>query len=439
MASTEASVRAGRVHGRLGFGWWVLAVALAGLVIRVVYVLAVSRRTELGLDSTWYLLEGGLLKGGYGYIDPGTLFSTGRSVATAAWTPLYPVTLAAFVWLGVDTTTGLRLVGLAFAAVTIVLTALLARRIFADDRVAVVAAAIVAVSPVVVATDMSLMSEAMSVPMSLLVLLAAQRLFDHRRLRDLALLGLVGGVGALVRTDVAVLGVLAGVGVLVAVRAGWREVLRGVAVIVGVTGVVLLPWVARNVAAVGAATVSTVSTSTAVAGANCDAAYRGASIGSWEFECIDDPSRTADNEAEWSATVLRRGLRYAADHPAELPTVAAVRTLRVWGFWDPRDQTRREAGETRTRGWQVAAWVFDRAVIVAAVAAIVLQRARWRRIVVLLAPLVAVTFIALLTYGNQRFRAPAEPTLAILAAWTICHLWRRRAGAAVTPPLAVDR
>jgi hypothetical protein len=426
MAASTTGPAPGRTRSKLSFGWSVALVVLGGMVVRLVYLLVVSRQTELGLDSTWYLLEGGLLKGGYGYIDPGTLFNAGRSVSTAAWTPLYPVTLAVFVWLGIDTTTGLRMVGLGFAAATIALSAVLARRVFRDDTVAVVAAAIVAVSPVVVATDMSLMSEAMSVPMSLLVLLVAQRLFEHRRLRDLALVGLVVGLGTLARTDVALLGGLAALGVLVAARVGWREVVRGLVVIVGVAGVVLVPWVARNQAAVGAATVSTVSTSTAIAGANCDAVYGGTSLGSWEFECIDDPSRTAENEAEWSATVLRRGLRYAADHPGSLPTVAAARTLRVWGAWDPRDQTRREAGETRDRGWQVAAWVFDRAVIVAAAAAVVLLRARWRSMVVLLAPLVAVTLIALLTYGNQRFRAPAEPSLAILAAWSICHLWRRR-------------
>ncbi len=419
-------------RGTLGAGRFaasVAAVTVIGLVLRTAYVLVAARGRDVGLDATWYQLEGGLLNGGFGYIDPGTFYRTGQAVATAAWPPLYPAALAVFIHLGVDTQTGLRLVGLVFAAATIVLTAVLARRVFADDRVALVAAAIVALSPMVVATDMSLMSEVISVPASLLVLLAAHRLVEHRRGRDFVLVGLVAGIGTLGRTDVALLGVLASVVVLVAARAPWREVLRGGVVVVGATALVLLPWVVRNARSVGTATVSTVSTSTAIAGANCDGAYHRPDLGVWEFACIDTPARTPDNESEWSSTILRRGVRYAAEHPGRVPVVAAARVLRVWGAWDPGDLARREAAEARVRGWQVVAWFVEVAVLTAAAAAVIALRARWRTIAVLLAPFAAVTVTALVTYGNQRFRAPAEPALAILAAWMLCHLrdrWRER-------------
>jgi hypothetical protein len=46
---------------------------------------------------------------------------------------------------------------------------------------------------------------------------------------------------------------------------------------------------------------------------------------------------------------------------------------------------------------------------------------------ILLMPFVVVSVTALVTYGNVRFREPAELSLVILAAVALDALWRRRA------------
>ena len=99
-----------------------------------------------------------------------------------------------------------------------------------------------------------------------------------------------------------------------------------------------------------------------------------------------------------------------------LPFVAGARVLRVWGTWEPTALAHEERVETRAYGWQLLAWFAEVPLLLLAAAAVVRLRQRWREIAVLLASLVAVTATALLTYGNQRFRAPAEPAIALLAA-----------------------
>jgi hypothetical protein len=61
-----------------------------------------------------------------------------------------------------------------------------------------------------------------------------------------------------------------------------------------------------------------------------------------------------------------------------------------------------------------------------AIAGAVLLRRRRVALWLLLAPALMVSVTALLTYGNQRFRAPAELTVVVLAAVAGDALWRRR-------------
>jgi hypothetical protein len=174
---------------------------------------------------------------------------------------------------------------------------------------------------------------------------------------------------------------------------------------------------------------STTSFSSAVAGANCPATYYGDELGGWAFECISAEARTPDNEVAYSDEILDRGIAYARDHAGRVPVVLGARVLRLWGAWDPTVLAEREAVESRRYGWQLAGWAFSSATIVAAVAGLLALRRRRLALATLVAPLLAVTGTALLTLGNQRFRAPAEPVLAVLAAWAVVQLRDRRSGA----------
>jgi hypothetical protein len=45
---------------------------------------------------------------------------------------------------------------------------------------------------------------------------------------------------------------------------------------------------------------------------------------------------------------------------------------------------------------------------------------------ILIAPLIVVCITVLTTYGNQRFREPADLSLVLLAAVGVNQLWRQR-------------
>lgn len=399
---------------------WIALVAVAATVIRVAYVMGVSRHLDLGADATWYYLQRGTIHDGTGYVDPSTFYSSGKAVATGNFPPVYPAFLAAVRVLG-DSVTRAMLAGAPMGGVTVVLTALIARRL-ADRRVAVVAAVIVAVAPVLVAADGSLMSEVVYTPLVALAVLMALEAGAEGGWWRWGVLGVAVGLAALTRQEAVMLLVL-----LVAPILWWSELpvrrrLAGVMAAGLVAVLVVAPWVARNQRAVGEAAISTVSPATALAGSNCDATYYGRSIGSWEYRCTRAEDRSAMSEAEWDAENRRGALAYARSHASRLAVVLPARELRVWGLWSPSDLVRRDAVETRSEGFQWAVWVAGSITLVGGVAGIWMLRVRGRRVVVLLGPIAMVGATAMISHGNPRFRTVAEPMLAIGLAFLIVRV-----------------
>jgi hypothetical protein len=202
----------------------------------------------------------------------------------------------------------------------------------------------------------------------------------------------------------------------VALRASDGKVVRAVvatslAVVAALT--VVGPWVVRNAIRLDEPTIATVSSSTAIAGANCPQTYQGDALGSWSFACIHDELRRTLLETKWSARVRRDGANYAADHASRLPIVAGARAARLWSVWDPRDQVDRESLETRSRTWQyLVAWTGAITLALGIWGLVILGRRR-RPIGGLVGIAVMATVVAVLTYGNTRFRATAEPALLI--------------------------
>lgn len=397
-------------------------------MLRVAYVLFVARDIELGADATWYLLVGGSIREGLGFVDPETLFSTGDSVATANFPPLYPAFLAAVQAVFGTSETVSQIAGAFVGAVTVVLAASIARHL-AGDRAGVVTAALVALSPMLIAADGSMMSEVMYVPLVTAAVLLALRAGDSGEWWTWVGLGLALGLAALTRTEALMLAVFLVLPILwwarVGVRVRWVGVFgAGLVVLLVVT-----PWVLRNNSAVGDATISNVSPATALAGSNCDRTYSGESLGSWEFECTQPGDRTRLGEKAWTDGIRADAVDYIGDNLDQLPLVLTARELRVWGLWEPADLVRRDAEETRTAWFQ---WLVRASAVVSlmgGVAGIWLMRDRGREVVVLLGPLAMVATTALLSHGNPRFRTVSEPELLVGMAVLLVTLWRRWRGA----------
>lgn len=425
------------------------AVVALGLVVRVGYVLVVLADVEPGLDAIWYQLQGGSIRNGTGYVVPRSLF-TGDLLPTAAFPPAYPGYQALWQWLVGDGPTAVRLAGLVPAAATVVLTALLGRRL-AGRRVGLAAALAVAVHPGLIAGDGSTMSENLTVPLVVGAQLLALAIVDrtraqtrqparqqagHRRTSrvlaqsGMALLGLgvVLGTAVLTRQDLAVFAVVltAWTAALAAER-DWRTAVAVGAVVALGLATIVTPWVLRNLRAVDVAAVSTLSPTSALAGANCPLTWQRADLGSWRYDCVVD-ARPGDldeedlltrgvGEAELMHAYQAAARAHVAANLSRLPAVLAARQARAWGWWDPRDLAERDADESRSHGWQLAANPVGALVAVVGIGglAVLHRRRRDPRHLVLAAAVVAVAVSVTVGYGNPRFALTAQPALIVAA------------------------
>src|SRR4051812_25845136 len=392
-----------------------LAAIVAGAVaLRLLYVLVLARHVPMAGDSQFFNAEANLVADGKGYVEPFVEAAYGISVPTAAHPPLYPTLLAALSAVGLDGLLAHRALGAFLGGVTIVLIALIGRRV-GGERVGLVAALVAALYPLLVAADGAPMSESLYGLLIAACLLAALALRDARRDAPggrpvwlAAALGALIGLAALTRSEALLL--LGLLGLPLTWRA-WRPALALVVACV----LVLAPWTIRNWSAFDRFTLISHNDSTVLAGANCDRTYRGPDLGGWRFECISP--RHTFREGAQAARWRQEGIDYATGHASRWPLVVPVRVLRTWDLWQPRRQI--ESAEGRARWAEKAGVAAYFLLLPFTVAGFVLLRRRpgdhgpfW----ILLAPAVLVTVSSAIGYGVPRFRHAFEISLVVTAA-----------------------
>ena len=394
------------------------AIAVAALALRVAYVVGPARNVK-GIGD-WYFFHWGanLIADGHWFVEPFQEVFHGKLVPSAGHPPLWELLLAGVSWLGGTTYIAHRLLGCALGAATVVLVALLGRRV-AGERAGLVAAAIAAAYPVMIAADGSLMSEGLYSLLIAAALLLALRLRERADARSAAALGAVVGLAALTRSEALALLVLLVVPVALTGPAGR---LRLAAIATLATVVAIAPWTTRNWIEFDRPVLISTNDGTLLAGANCQLTYHGLDVGFWDIGCISE--RTIANEAEQEARWRSEGLTYARENAGRLPAVLGFRLMRTWDLYQPRRMVRFAEGR----------WIHaDQAGIVAyflllpfAFAGAVLIRGRRGELLVLLAPVALVFLLTLIGYGIPRFRAPAEITIVVLAAVAVTRLATRR-------------
>jgi CHASE2 domain-containing sensor protein len=92
--------------------------------------------------------------------------------------------------------------------------------------------------------------------------------------------------------------------------------------------------------------------------------------------------------------------------------------------YSPGQQVSFESLEGRPRAWQMRGTVMYWFLAPLAIVGAFLLRRRKRLIAPLVATAVTVTIGAALTYGQQRFRIAAEPTILVLAAVPLVYVVR---------------
>jgi 4-amino-4-deoxy-L-arabinose transferase-like glycosyltransferase len=376
------------------------AIAALGGLIRIAWIeRAPFRPGGLIVDEMYYHRVANFVAGGLGYISPDA-FDAGRTLPTAEKPPLYPLLLALESKAGGSSFHAHRLLGAVLGMATIVLLALVAKRL-GGTRLALVTASLVAVDPVLWKWDSQVLSEPLYAPLVALVLLAAYRVHDRPTAGRAAALGGAIGLAGLTRPEALIF-----VPLLALLLVWWsrRGAVRPVLAMCAVCAVVMAPWVVRNWSEFGRPVISNQSAET-IAGANCPTTYYGVGIGFWDFRCLRPIGTVTQNEAERAAAQRATGVRYARHHLGRLPLVVMARIGRTWGFFRPLGTPTDE-----TVGWIL---------LVLALPGLVILRRRRAPLAILLVPAVVVTIASAISFGWLRYRFGADLPLIVLAAVTV--------------------
>lgn len=397
-------------------------IVLAGLVIRLVYVLGPARDVK-GIGD-WYFFHWGanLIADGHWFVEPFEHVFHGRLVPSAGHPPLWELLLSGVSALGGRSYLDHRAVGCFVGAVTIVLIGLLGRRIGRSDAAGYAAAGIAAVYPVMIAADGSLMSEGLYGMLIAAALLLALKVYDGAGPRTAAGLGAVIALAALTRSEALILLPLLALPVVLKRAPGRRAALVRAAACCAAAAIVLAPWLVRNWTEFGRPVLISTNDGTLLAGANCGLTYHGIDIGSWNIKCISQ--RSIANEADQAARWRQEGAGYISAHASRLPVVVAVRLLRTWDLYQPRRQVLFAEGRwIRADQAGVAAYFL---LLPFAFAGVWLIRRRRGELLILLTPVAMVMVQSAIGYGIPRFRHAAEIVIVVLAAVPVTRLLERR-------------
>jgi hypothetical protein len=395
-------------------------IALAALGVRLAYTLGVADDLPTIGDAETYHLLANNLADGDGYIRP----HDAEPVPTAEFPPLFPAVISLASLVGLDSITAHKVFTSFFGVVTVVLVGLLGRRV-GGPAVGLVAAGLSAIYPMLFQVDGALMAESLYVPLITGTLLATYWSIDGwaidapaggRVLLRWAVAGALCGLASLTRTEAVLLVPLLFVPeALKHAPRGWRERLMPIAVATAALVLVISPWLVRNFLTFDRFVPISNNSGTLIAGANCDPTYYGPMRGQWRLDCITTIDVTGKDEAEAVAEYRRVGIEYASDHRSDLPKVVASRVLRTFGLYQVEGQINWETLEGRSHAWQTAGHrMYLGVAALAVIGAVVAWRRRWV-VWPLVAPLVMVAAMAVVSYGNQRFRIAAEPGLLVLA------------------------
>lgn len=404
------------------FVYGLLAIAVVALGVRIGYTLRVADDLVLTGDAQTYHLLAARLADGDGYVRvSGALEGT----PTAEFPPLFPAVLAVVDAFGGDAVTTQRLFTSVLGVGTVVLIGLAGRRV-RGPAVGLVAAGGAAIYPMLFQVDGALMAESLYAALVAGFLFATYRAIDEPRLLlNWVLAGALAGLAALTRTE----GLLLLPVVLVpeALRSGasWRD--RGTVLAATTVAmlVVIMPWIVRNGLVFDRLVPISNNSGTLVAGANCDRTYAGQYRGVWRFECVTEIDVAGLDEPEIADRFREVGFDYASDHAGDVPRIMAIRVLRTFGLYEPKEQIDWESFEGRDVEWQTRGHrMFLVLLPLSVIGAVVLGRAR-RAWWPLVGPVAIVVVTTAIGYGNQRFRILAEPGILILAAVAVVAAGRR--------------
>jgi 4-amino-4-deoxy-L-arabinose transferase-like glycosyltransferase len=417
-----------------------VAAVVVGVLLRLLWVIWATRTPTGFRDPAEYLR----IASGFGH---GYLPRFGDVAPSDYWPPGYPAILAPFVavadrtgWL--SPAFAAALVNVVAGGITIVLTAVLARR-WIGPRAANPAAWLVALCPALVYWSSTAHTETVFTPIFLgLIVLCGWAAGDEAR-RPWVVVGLLFGVAFLVRSPAVIILAVPAL-VFRASSGSWRGSLRPTVTVVVASLVLLVPWAIRNGVQVGVwSPASTNNAAAACFGHHDDTEAR------WEpseltpeiqQDCYggspfqDDrlralyesegvtlpPDVGRPDEPAWYRRAMGDALRWAATHPIDEVGLSAGKVRVIWGDEGPVVDGARNYAEPGWGGrWHgplgAAAdlWLW----VVGALALVgMVVDPRCRRASPIWVPIVLFTLAIVGGVAEAHYRYPVVPLVAVLAA-----------------------
>jgi 4-amino-4-deoxy-L-arabinose transferase-like glycosyltransferase len=413
---------------------WLAAIVLVAFALRVWWVIYATRPAQGLHDPLFYSVYGRSIAEGDGYR---LASGPGAGEPTAYYPVGYPAALGAVFWVmyrlpfGNNEPMAAALFNVVLAVATVWLAFEVARRLF-DNRIGLVAAAIIALYPNLIFHTAVVLTETLFnfVVMGALLLLFWRPWTEALGRTRLLVFGALVGFSALVRPISVTF--LPGLFVVWIVTGfGWRRAIHHVALIAAGTALVIAPWTVRNAIVMN----SPVLISTNFGDNLCIGRHPGAS-GAFDFDLsatgaqgvdycfhdLGDETRPA-YEIRRNDLTTDRALDYLREHPvdelrllfwrayytfeSDTDGLDAAESYREDRFIRPRN---REVLETLANFWY---WSTSALGILGVI--FVASRRKPRRLFFGVAMLLlAVT--PLIFFGDPRFHVPVVPLIAITAA-----------------------
>jgi 4-amino-4-deoxy-L-arabinose transferase-like glycosyltransferase len=437
------------------------AITLAALAGRVAYVFAARRHTPAWGDSFSYNYGANLLAHGKGFIDPLRYSFFGISTPSAYHPPVYTVYLALWTKVGVGTIFGHRLVSCLLGAAVVAVLGLVGRELGSTpaigERIGLVAAVLAALTPALWVNDGALLSEPAAELTVALVVLALLRYRARPSARGAALVGLWCALAALSRAELVLLFPLLAIPMWRWTSGSRTKRVLGPIIAFGAIGVLVIgPWVGYNLSRFQDPVYISTGLGATLGGGACDAAFYGPKLGYWDASPACGASQVAitlppsvnpatpaghaelervaraqlskeGDESVRDTAARHEAVDYIKAHKSRLPIVVAARVGRLWGVFRPWqtatfDATIEGRGLLAARLAMIGYWILA----VLSIPGLLLLKRRKQ----MLAPFLALGFIATLaaalSFGVQRYRAPFDTVMPVLAAVALVALWSRR-------------
>ena len=396
------------------------AIASAALAVRTAVVVATTDWTLGTGDAQDYHRLGVSLATGHGWVGS---FVPGNP--TAFRPPLFPLLLAGIYRVVGVNVTAARLTLAALGTVTVVLCGVLAQLIW-GRRVGLIAAAIAAFYPPMIVANMSLLTEALFVPLLLASVICA---IEYRRVRSgtrwLVGAGVLLGLALLTRETANA--TLLPIAILTANARPWRRAIKAPAILLGITLLTVLPWTIRNAVVMHHAIPVSTSLGFALAGTYNETSYNLPHF-PWIPPYLDGRLRNEaagiGDEYHASLHLFHLSLSFVREHPSA-PFTAAYWNSRRFFELEGRHNTRfTESFEGVTRGYADSAYFGFLFLFPVALVGACTRRAREVSFAFWMIPIV-IALAMVFIFGTTRYRVPCEPFFVFAAALAICAMLDR--------------